>query len=145
MRKKKKNKKQHIDFTATWGISCNELAEMENVTPEAIRMRVRNFGTPWQRRGKPTKWETKYGKTIAQLALERNLHPQTLARREYLFGDIDKVPAHNHPNAGQILNERGQHWTENPKMYYIKHEPTYMDRYSHEAPKTVPYGKQDEN
>ena len=122
--------KKRVDFKEKWGIACNELAEMEGVTPEAIRMRVRNFGTPWQRRGKPTKWETKYGKTIAQLALERNLHPQTLARREYLHGDIDKETLYNHPNAGQVLNERGEHWTVNSKMYYIKHAPTYMHQYN---------------
>ena len=29
-----------IDFKQTWGYSCNQLAEMEGVTPEAIRMRV---------------------------------------------------------------------------------------------------------
>ena len=137
--------KKKVDFEATWGIHCNELAEMEGVTPEAIRMRVRNFGSPWKRRGKPTKWETKYGKTIAELALERNLHPQTLARREYLFGDIDRETLYDHPNAGQILNDRGQHWTENPKMYYIKHESTYMDRYSDVPPEYKYYGDKDDD
>ena len=133
--------KEHIDFEKTWGIRCNDLAEMEGVTPEAIRMRVRNFGTPFKRRKKTTKWEKKYGKTIYQLALDRQLHPQTLARREHLFGDIDHVTVYNHPNAGQVLNDEGLHWTENPKMFYIRPESTFMPQYDDVIPDPVPFGK----
>lgn len=121
--------KKRVDFKEKWGIACNELAEMEGVTPEAIRMRVRNFGTPFQRRGKPTKFEKKYGKTLGELALDLGIHPITVARREYLYGDIYYSNFEKPELQGKILNERGEHWTVNPKMFYIKMASTYMDQY----------------
>ena len=107
-----------IDFKKRWGIKCNELAEAEGVTPEAIRMRVKNFGTPWQRAKKPTKFEKKYGKTIKEIALELNIHPVTVARREYLYGDVYYSKFSKPKAQGKILNDRGLHWSENPKSGY---------------------------
>lgn len=119
-----------IDFKEKWGISCNELAEQEGTTPEAIRMRVRNFGTPWQRRKKQTKFEIKYGKTLGELALELGIHPQTVARRDRLHGDAYYEGPHARPSIrGKILNERGEHWTVNSKFGYCKVASTYMDQY----------------
>ena len=117
------------DFKATWGISCNALAELENVSPEAIRMRVRNFGTPFQRRAKKTKFEEKYNKTLAEIAHELNLHPQTIARREDVYGNAYHKPQWHNGIGGMILNDRGLHWSENPKMFSIREEPTYMEQY----------------
>ena len=121
--------KKRVNFKERWGIPCNDLAEMEGVTPEAIRMRVLNFGTPFQRRGKPTKFEAKYGKTLGQLALDLGIHPITVARREYLYGDIHYSEFEKPELQGQILNKEGFHWTENPKMFYIRMDSTYMDQY----------------
>lgn len=120
---------KRTDFKEKWGISCKELAELEGVTCEAIRMRVRNFGTPFQRRGKPTKFEIKYGKTLGELALELGIHPITLARREYLYGDVYYTPYEKPQLQGKILNDRGEHWTENTKMSYVKIAPTYMEQH----------------
>jgi len=117
------------NFKATWGISCNDIAEAENVTPEAIRMRVRNFGTPWQRRRKETKFEAKYGKTLAQIALELDLHPQTIARREEQYNNAYHKPMNHNGIGGSILNEQGYHWTVNPKMYNIREASTFMEEY----------------
>ena len=77
-----------VDFKEKWGIRCNDIAEAEGVTPEAIRMRVKRFGNPWQRAKKPSKFEEKYGKTILQIAEEQGVHPVTIARREVLYGDV---------------------------------------------------------
>lgn len=119
-----------IDFKKTWGYSCNKLAAMEGVTPEAIRMRVKNYGTPFQRRKKPTKFEIEYGKTLGQLALELGLHPATVARRHNLYGNVYHKGQWDRPSLhGAILNERGEHWTENSKMGYCKVASTYMDQH----------------
>lgn len=119
-----------IDFKERWGYSCNHLAAMEGVTPEAIRMRVRNYGTPFQRRKKPTQFEVKYGKTLGQIALELGLHPATVARRDRIYGDAYAESKYKRPSLrGAILNERGEHWTENSKMGYVKAASTYMDQY----------------
>lgn len=107
-----------VNFEKKWGISCNTLAEMEGVTPEAIRMRVKKFGTPFQRRKNKTKFEEKYGKTIIQLAEELNLHPVTLCRREYLYNDVYYVckkqngEPFTNTNQGKVLNDRNEHWSE---------------------------------
>ena len=116
-------------FEKKWGLRCNEIAEMEETTPEAIRMRVKRFGSPWQRRGKPTMFEAKYGKTIGQLALDLNLHPQTLARRERLHGDVYYAPDVGRGLRHKIMNPDGYHWTENPKCPDFRIESTYMDQY----------------
>lgn len=120
-------------FEKQWGISCNELAELENVTPEAIRMRIKNFGTPFQRRSKQTKFEKKYGMTIVELAMEQGLHPVTIARREYLYNDAYFVckqkngEPFTNSNKGKILNDRNEHWSESGpwsgrigRSYYVK-------------------------
>ncbi len=127
---------KRVDFKEKWGVSCNELAEREGVTPEAIRMRVKNYGTPFQRRCKQTHFEKKYGKTLGEVALELGLHPMTVARRDRLFGDAYAESQWKRPTLrGAILNERGEHWTENTKMGYIRSKSTYMDEY-HENNKT---------
>lgn len=125
-----KKRWDNTEFKKQWGYHCDDIAEMEGVTPEAIRMRVIKFGTPWQRRNKPTKFELKYGKTLGQMALELNLHPQTLARRERLHGDAYYEPKVGSGLRGRIMNERGEHWTENPKCHDIRIESTYMDQYN---------------
>jgi len=87
----KGNTLHRVDFEKKWGIRCNDIADAEGVTPEAIRMRVKNFGNPWQRAKNPSKFEKKYGKTILQIAEELGVHPVTIARRENIFGDVYHV------------------------------------------------------
>ena len=123
-------------FEAKWGISCNAIAEMEGVSPEAIRMRVIKWGTPWQRRGKQTKFEKKYGRTLIQLAHDLGIHPITVARREYLYGDVYYVAKGKKGgtiggyNKGKILNDRGEHWSEDPQWGSRRGRSTYMDEYN---------------
>ncbi len=75
-------------FEHKWGISAKALAEHEGITPDAIHMRVRNFGNPFQRRKQITFWEKKYNKTIVELAHELGIHPITVAGRERRYGDV---------------------------------------------------------
>lgn len=117
-------------FEAQWGIRCNDIAEMEETTPEAIRMRVKRFGSPWQRRGKLTKFEEKYGKTLGQLALDIGVHPHTIARREKEYGDVFVESRFGNGVRGKILNKRGDHWTENEHLATFRIKPTYMDQHN---------------
>lgn len=126
---------KRIDFEKKWGMRCNDIADAEETTPEAIRMRVKRFGNPWQRRAKETMFEEKYGKTLGQLALDMGIHPVTIARREKLYGDVYYETPYSKPAIrGKIINERGEHWTENSKMHYVRIASTYMDQ--HEKSKT---------
>ena len=76
-------------FEEKWGITIGELAESEDTTFEAIHMRVHNFGTPFQRRAKPTYFERKYSKTLAEIAIEKDAHPNTIYQKEKIVGHID--------------------------------------------------------
>ena len=68
-------------FEKRWGETARDIAIRENVKIQTIHMRVRNYGTPYQRRAKPTLCETLYGKTQKEIALELGLHPMTIKKR----------------------------------------------------------------
>lgn len=101
---------KETEFKQRWGISAHDLGRVEDTTPDAIHMRVHKFGTPFQRRNKPTDYEIKYGKTSGQLALERGVHPVTLCLRERLYGSLDLPP-------GKRSREdlRDDSWSREPK------------------------------
>ena len=132
----KGNSLDRVDFEKKWGIRCNDIADAEGVTPEAIRMRVKNFGNPWQRAKNPSKFEKKYGKTILQIADELGVHPVTIARRENLYGDVYHVTPQRRDgtikdtwNKGVHLS--GKHWSENPKSGFYgerRSRPFMMDK-----------------
>ena len=73
-------------FEHKWGIHAKDLAEQEIITPDAIHMRVRNFGTPFQRKPQPSVCEIMYGKTLYELAREIGIHPTALDQRIRLRG-----------------------------------------------------------
>jgi hypothetical protein len=54
-------------FAEKYGMTTHELAHQEGTTSTAINMRVHNWGTPWQRRAKPTRFEAAYGMTRSEL------------------------------------------------------------------------------
>ena len=60
--------KRITPFEQEWGMSVEQLATREQTTPEAIRMRLKRFGTPFQRRAKPSRCEIVHGKTVWQIA-----------------------------------------------------------------------------
>jgi hypothetical protein len=97
-------------FQQKWGITANELAEQDGVTPSAIHMRVLHWGTPWQRKAKPTQFERKYSKTILELAEELNLHPMSVQLREIKHGNVYWESDRPSPLRGK--NMGGRHWKE---------------------------------
>jgi hypothetical protein len=74
-------------FYRTHGFHILDIADAESVTPEAIRMRFHNFGTMYQRRRKPTRFERMYGRTLFEIAEQRNLHPITIESHQKNHGD----------------------------------------------------------
>lgn len=94
--------KKTTRFEYQWGKHISYFVEFENKTPEAIRMRIRNFGNPWQRKPEPTETEKKYQKTLKELALELDLHPGSLLQRIRRHGTPyeDSKPTYN-PETGE--------------------------------------------
>ena len=101
---------KETEFKERWGITAHDLGRVEGTTPDAIHMRVMNYGTPFQRRKNPTPYEQKYGKTSGQLALERGVHPVTLCLRERLYGSLD-LP----PDKRSREDLRDDSWSREPK------------------------------
>lgn len=89
--------KRFTPFEIEWGVSVEELAIQEQTTPEAIRMRLKRFGTPFQRRAKPSRCEIVHGKTVWQLAKELGVTHITVHKlvRE------GKDPYKHHSNRGK--------------------------------------------
>jgi len=84
-------RKPHKSITAfekKWGEPAYKIAERENVSTATIHMRVRNYGSPYQRKAKPSTWEAKYGKTIVEICKELYLHPVNLHLREKTNGKV---------------------------------------------------------
>lgn len=81
-RKKRKNTR----FEQKYGMHIADFAAMEGVGADAIRMRVMNFGTPYQRRKRPTLIEIMTGKTRYEIAEELDLHPLTVLIRLQTHG-----------------------------------------------------------
>lgn len=76
-----KEPRDDTSFSRKWGISAYKLAEQEDVSGAAIHMRVWNWGNPFRRKSKPTKFEAQYGFTQAEMALKYGIHPFTIETR----------------------------------------------------------------
>jgi len=61
-------------FEETYGVHCGEFAAAEGVSPEAIRMRLKHFGTPFKRRAKPTTCEIITGHSTRYLSKVLGIH-----------------------------------------------------------------------
>lgn len=111
-------------FEQKWGISAKEFAAQEGVTTEAIHMRVRNYGTIYQRRAKPTIIEGKYGATIYELGKKLNLHPMSVVMREYHHGDVYRESENKpSPIRGKSLKpEHLKKWRRYHKVTFWLHE-----------------------
>ena len=79
-------------FSRKWGILAIDLAAQDGVTPDAIHMRVLNFGNPFQRKAKPSKWEELYSKSLCELATELGMHPMSIAQRHQKLGNVYLKP-----------------------------------------------------
>ncbi len=106
-------------FESKWGEPAWKIAEREDVSITSIHMRIRNYGNPYQRKAKPSKWEAKYGKTIAEISKELYMHPVALNLREQKHGSVyceDKVKDTGvHRNRKTEQYKHTKHWTELPQ------------------------------
>ena len=91
-------------FEREWGLHIKELAKQEDVTPEALHMRVRNYGSPYQRAPKPSAIELMYGKTTVQLAIELDCTTSGLINRIRHHGDAYYTSNYQH-NQGRLYSD----------------------------------------
>ena len=115
-------------FEYTWGISAKDLAESEGVDITAIFMRISRFGTPFQRRMNPTKFEAKYGKTEVELAEEMDMHPQSLCEREKRHGDIyreSKHTGHLHERKAEVNWRELPQYQKKKQFWLMPQHPDY--------------------
>jgi len=108
--------KKPSKFETKWGKPAYKIAERENVSTTTIHMRVKNYGSPYQRKAKPNVWEAKYGKTIVEIAYDLLLSPQTVSQREKTYGNPyceDKVKKGG-PNRNKKTDKfkNTKHWSE---------------------------------
>ena len=120
-------------FEAKWGESASSIGAREGVSPEAIHMRVKKFGTPWQRRVKPTACEMIYGKTVHSIALDLGLHYITVLTRLRKHGSPYVTQRKQTSNAEHDLS-----WLNEPyasvklKGWLMPEHPDYQSwRYKH--------------
>jgi len=69
-------------FENEYGCRIDLFANAEGVTPEAVWMRLKHFGSPYQRRLNPTTYELKYARTCYEIAEEQGVHPLTIQTYE---------------------------------------------------------------
>ena len=121
-------------FYSKWGIHATELAKQEGVHTATIHMRVQNYGTPFQRKAKPTLCEKLHNKTDYELGMELSLHPQGIRRKVREHGDAYyENPHHEHPLRGKVVSTRYDWRTDVKKTKFWLH-PKHPD-YPHEARK----------
>lgn len=114
-------------FQHRWGIHAVELANEEMVKPEALHMRIKLFGSPFQRMPIPSIPEIMYGKTKFQLAEETNIHPGSLMHRLINTGDAYYESNYQH-TAG--MNFGGDDWRDRkaavkPQGWLSPRHPAY--------------------
>ena len=80
-----------------------DLAREENVSCATIHMRVKNYGTPFQRKAKPSICEQLHYKTEAEVALEIDIHPQSIKVRLKKYADAYHESSKTHGNRGAVL------------------------------------------
>ena len=114
-------------FVKKWGIRAIELAKQEGVSTDAIHMRVQLYGTPYQRKAKPTLCEQIHGKTDYELGMELNLHPQSVRRRVKVYGDAYREnPRQEHPLRGQVISTK-KDWRTDVKRTKFWLHPKHPD------------------
>ncbi len=121
-------------FYSKWGIHATELAKQEGVHTATIHMRVQNYGTPFQRKAKPTLCEKLHNKTDYELGMELSLHPQGIRRKVRVYGTAyHENPHHEHPLRGKVVSTRYDWRTDVKKTKFWLH-PSH-ENYPHEARK----------
>ena len=121
-------------FYSKWGIHATELAKQEGVHTATIHMRVQNYGTPFQRKAKPTRCEALHNKTDYELGMELNLHPQSIRRKVEKYNNAYyENPRQQHPLRGKVVSALHDWRTEvkRTKFWLMPEHPDYP----HEARK----------
>ena len=114
-------------FLRKWGIRAVDLAKEEGVSTECIHMRVQNYGTPFQRKAKPTYCEKVHNKTDYELGMELNIHPQSIRRKVRLYGTAYyENPRQTHPLRGKVISTKKDWRTEVKKTRFWLH-PRHPD------------------
>lgn len=113
------------EFEKTWGISRKELAKQDNVTADAISMRIRNFGNPWQRKKAPNQWEAKYGRSLSELSELLDIHPVSVALRDKKNGNVfievrENVPHRHEHSFEYVPYQRNLFWLHENHPDYAK-------------------------
>jgi hypothetical protein len=78
-------------FEDKFGEPAWQVARRENTSLDAIHMRVHLYGSPYQRKKKPTPIEAKTGLTTLEWARRLNMHPLTVERRFAQYGHPDCI------------------------------------------------------
>ena len=125
---RKYTKLKPTSFESKWGVTSQELAKSEGITTDALHMRVRNYGTPYQRAAKPDKFERRYGKTQYEIAVERGLSFTTI-----MFYENEKGGAYwaednpNFQNRKRNLYCRGRNTRRRNQFWLHPDHPRYAD------------------
>ena len=121
-------KKRTNGFYNKWGLKATELAKDEGVHCATIHMRVQNYGTPFQRKAKPTATEILHDKTTTEIAIELNLHPQSVRVRIRKYNDAYNEGCKQGPNQGEVLGKgdwRQWQLTKSDKFWLHPRHPDY--------------------
>lgn len=120
--------RSQTEFRRKWGILAQDLARVEDVSVDAIHMRVLKFGTPFQRRSTPSAYESKYGYTLPQLAELLGTHPTTLTLREKKYGTVYEHalrPGVGQHRRGMVVQSQGLSWQQLGKYAHAA-KPTWF-------------------
>ena len=125
-RRKKVNGKTHFEYT--WGIHSKELAKRDCVTPEALHMRVKLFGTPFQRLPQPSICELMYNKTNIELAREVGMHPTALLTRLNNSGSAyyESNYMHNQGKHFRGVDWKTTKWANKPQGWLAPEHPQHQ-------------------
>lgn len=88
----KKRRLKPTKFIRLWGIDPQDMAKQEQLTTDALHMRVMLFGTPYQRKAKPNNMEMITGRTAHELCERMNLNRKTIFSRFAQFTDPFRIP-----------------------------------------------------
>jgi len=117
-------------FEQKWGEAARDIAKRENVKIQSIHMRVRNYGSPYQRAKNPTPYEAQFGKTLFELAIDTGYHPFTITKRIKYHND----PYHESAWTGHKWNSNDDWRTDtrwcNQKRFLMKEHPQYGDYFN---------------
>ena len=114
-------------FEHQWNMHVLEIAELEGSFPEAIYQRVYRFGSPFQRKLKPSMIERHYAKTASELAEELGMHPLTICGKHRNNGTAYfKLPR---TEASKGWSTTDHSWKDNPKYgakpWLMEQHPDY--------------------